>query len=135
MILSEFEQELIKMMVTSFVIVVGWIVAHYFTSQRDKINKRRELTTMHLINTYKILSHEINQRPETDEWKSNVEKVINEVQLFGSKEQIRLVLEIQKKLVEHKTANTDFLVNSLRTQLRKDLGLEKIDGDVHWVRY
>ena len=59
---------IIKLLVTVIVAVVGWIIAHYFTSRRDLSNKRREIQTSYLIDAYRKI--DISIEPETfdKEW-------------------------------------------------------------------
>jgi hypothetical protein len=39
-----------------------------------------------------------------------------------------------RQMVEDGTVDLDPILNDLRDHLRKDLGLESIDGNVHWLR-
>ncbi|QKJ29036.1 hypothetical protein HQ865_04470 [Mucilaginibacter mali] len=127
--------DIIKNLITVIIAVLGWRIAHYYNSVRDKDLKRRELITNHLIAAYRILANDITKREESVERDEKLEAVIAELQLFGSDEQIRLT----KKLVEDIVKGGDFyfddLLNSLRKDLRKELNLTPVNGNVKWLRH
>ena len=125
--------DIVKFLIGTIVIVLGWIVAHYFTNKRDRIAKRRDISLEHLIKAYRILTDEISHRENPDVKK--LEAIITDIQLFGTKEQINLA----KKMADEAAQNHDFeldpLINCLRNDLRKELQLSKIDGNVKWLRF
>jgi len=127
--------EILKNAITIILAVLGWRIAHYYNSIRDKDTKRRELITGHLINAYRILANDITRREASIERDLKLETVIAELQLFGSDEQIVLT----KKLTDDITKGGDFfvddLLNSLRNDLRKELNLSLVEGNVRWLRY
>lgn len=118
--------------VTALIVILGWWVVHYFSSKRDRANKKRELVTKHLINAYLILTTEISQRKQFEIRK--LEDIVSEIQLFGSVEQVRLVKELVDCLTQKKAIDLDPLINSLRNDLRDELELERIEGTVLWLR-
>lgn len=130
------ELEYIKTGNTIALAVVGWIVGHHINSLRDVRLKKRETTTQYLIDTYRTLTHEINQRELTDDRRNKLENLIADIQLFGSAEQINLVKNITDEIVCGRDEfNLDLLLNSLRNDLRKQLKLAKVDGNVRWLRF
>jgi hypothetical protein len=127
--------DIIKITVTALIAVAGWLIGHYFTSKRDKTNKRRDLTIEHLINAYRILTDEISNRPQTPEGEKKLELIIAEIQLFGSKEQVQMARDLAHNIAQKRDYEYDTLINSLRTDLRKQLNLEAINGNVTWLRF
>ncbi|PCJ24810.1 MAG: hypothetical protein COA97_09130 [Flavobacteriales bacterium] len=115
--------------------VLGWLAGHYLTSQRDKKNKSREISVKHLIDAYLILTTEIVQRPDSESKNRKIENVISEIQLFGSKKQVELAKILADEVSEGKNFQLDFLINSLRDDLRKQINLKSIEGNVRWLRY
>ncbi len=127
--------EYLKIIVAITVAVIGWIIAHYFTSKRDKKNKQNELVIDQLIEAYKVLTNEINNRELTYERKLKLEEIVANLQLLGSKKQIELVKQMTESIVSNDEFDLDKLVNSLRSDLRARLDLEPIHGNVKWLRY
>jgi hypothetical protein len=129
------DNDYLKILITVITAVVGWIAAHYFNTLRDRSLKRKEIITSHLINAYRILTNDVTKRDLTQERKLKLENVIADIQLFGSTEQIKLA----KKLTDDIIANNDFplddLINNLRSDLRCQLGLKAVEGNVRWVRF
>jgi hypothetical protein len=127
--------EIWKIFVTVAIAVLGWIVANYFNSRRDRATKRRELITDHLINTHKILTIDITQREPSTDRDYKLESVIAELQLFGSEEQIELTKKLTDDINHKQEFLMDELINNLRNALRKELGLSSIRGNVRWLRF
>jgi hypothetical protein len=127
--------EIWKIIVTAVIAVLSWIIAHRFNTIRDRDLKRRELITTHLINAYRILANDITRREASVERDIKLETVISELQLFGSEKQINLT----KKLADDVTKGGDFyvddLLNELRDDLRKELNLSQVEGNVKWLRF
>ena len=125
----------LKIVVTIILAVIGWIIGHHFTRKRDVMSKKREITLDHLINAYRILTHDITRRPETKERNEKLEAIISDIQLFGSEEQIELVKELVDTVVAGGEFRLDLLTNNLRNDLRKQIGLKPAKGNVKWLRF
>lgn len=126
--------ELVKIIVTVVIAVLGWIIGHYFTTMRDRKNKKREISLQHLISAYRILTDDVGNRPNSEGMYLKLEQVLTDIQLFGSKEQIELVKQSIRQFQQNRTLELDPIINSLRYDLRKQLGLSEIDGNVTWLR-
>ena len=126
---------LIKISVTIVLAVVGWLVAHYFTTKRDISNKRRSLVIEHLIESYRILTNDIAQREPTNESNLKLENILSDIQLFGSLEQINMSKELATKVASGGFFELSPLIASLRNDLRNELNLTKVDGNVKWLRF
>ncbi|MCG3678015.1 hypothetical protein L5F07_01970 [Aliarcobacter butzleri] len=128
--------EYLKIVLSVIIAVIGWIVAHYFTSKRDVSNKKREIRLNYLIEVYLILTNDLTERGNIDSKKAEIiEKIISQVQLLGSKKQVELVKTLADSIGKGEIIEYDTLINSLRDDLRKELELEKIEGNVHWARF
>lgn len=125
----------IKIIITIVLAVIGWLVGNYFTTKRDVANKRRELVITHLIEAYHIITNEVSHREESEERNLKLENLLSDIQLFGSQEQIVLA----KKLADDVAAGGVFELNplivSLRNDLRKQLNLPAISGNIKWLRF
>lgn len=127
--------EIIKYPATALIVIIGWWVVHYFTTKRDRLNKRRELTIQHLITAYNTLTNDIAHREHSVERWRNLEKIVSEIQLFGSIEQVGLAKNLANDVARGEQLELDPLINSLRTDLRQQLELKKIEGNVTWLRW
>ena len=122
-----------KFSIGTTVVALGWIAAHYFTNRRDRIAKRRDISLEHLINAYRILTNEISHREDMDERK--LEAVITDIQLFGSQKQIDVAKILAEEAAQKEHFELDALINCLRNDLRNELGLPKVGGNVKWLRF
>lgn len=123
-----------KIFITVFTAALGWYVVYYLNTIRDQSLKRKDITINHLINAYRILTHEITHRNLTIDQKTKLESIVSDIQLFGSEKQIKLVKELVDDIVTKDEFTLDRLINDLRTDLRKQLGLTNIPGNVRWLR-
>ena len=64
-----------------------------------------------------------------------LEGVIAEIQLFGSTEQVGLAKELADSIARGGEFEMDALINSLRKDLRNQLGFKPVSGNVKWLRY
>ncbi len=124
-----------KILITIILAVIGWVVGYYFTTRKDINQKRRDLSIEHLINAYRILTNEISHRKETKENNTQLENILSDIQLFGSEEQVQLAKDLANTVASGGEFQLDPLINSLRNDLRKMIGLKKIKGNVKWLRY
>ena len=129
------ELEYFKIFITICLAVIGWLIAHFFTAKRDLKNKQREISTTHLINAYRILTNEVSHRELTDERNEKLENILADIQLFGSKEQVELAKNLATSVAAGDQFELDPLINSLRNDLRKELNLPKVEGNIKWLRF
>ena len=128
------ELDCVKISVTILLAVVGWLIGHYFTTKRDVENKRRDLVITHLIEAYRIITNEVSHRPVSDERDLKLEKLLSDIQLFGSQEQIALVKSLADEVALGGIFELDPLIVSLRNDLRLQLKLAPVSGSVKWLR-
>lgn len=127
--------DVIKFAITALIAIIGWLFGHYLSNKREKSNKKRELTTAHLINAYSVLTNEISHRTQTTDRQQKLECIITEIQLFGSVEQVMLAKKLANEVASGHEFELDVLINSLRTSLREQLELQPINGNVTWLRF
>jgi hypothetical protein len=134
-----FDIEIWKIIVTIFVAIIaavlGGITTHYFNSKRDRELKRKELISTHIINAYRILANDITRREASLERDLKLETLIAELQLFGTIKQILLTKQLTDDIVKGGDFFVDDLLNDLRNQLRRELNLDPIQGNVRWLRF
>lgn len=124
--------EIWKIAISIVLSLLGWLVAHYFTSKRDLSNKKREIKIGYLIDVYKKLENAIQRPPKIVFF--DLENVVMAIQLFGSKEQILLAKKIANDLSNNGSADLQSLLLDLRKTLRKELNLEKTDESIQFLR-
>lgn len=127
--------EYLKIAVTISLAVLGWIIAHWFTTRRDRALKRRELSIQYLIEAYRVLANEISHRDQTPDRTLKLENMLSDIQLFGSLKQVQLARTLADELASKRNFELDPLINSLRDDLRKELGLSRVEGNVRWIRF
>lgn len=82
----------IKIIITIAIAVGGWVTGHHFTSAQNLETDKRELTTKYLIEAYRTFEKHSEATCAGKHW-SSTEEAVADIQLFGSKEQIRLSKE------------------------------------------
>lgn len=125
----------LKIIVTIGLGVMGWLTAHYFTSKRDKTNKRREISIDHLVSAYRTLTNEVSHRKPNPDRRQALENILSDIQLFGSSEQVELARKLADEVAAGASFELDPLINSLRDELRNQLELKPINGNVKWLRF
>lgn len=125
----------LKIVTTIILAVIGWVIGHYFTDRRAISSKRREIVSEHLINAYRILTNEIAHREQIPERVKSLENILSDIQLFGSLEQVNLAKALADEVAAKKVFELDPLINSLRNDLRTELNLNAVAGNVKWLRF
>ena len=93
------------------------------------------MQTDFLVKAFQGLANAANRPPTPGaQHFRDMESAIADIQLFGSQSQIELVEKFTKDYEEIKQASLDPLLNSLRKDLRKELGNQQIDSNVRWFR-
>lgn len=128
------DNEYLKIVITVLTAAFGWLAVHYFNGRRDRSIKREEIVTAHLINAYRVLTHEITRRNLNREKGEKLESVISDIQLFGSPDQVELAKKLAEDIISNDEFLMDELINNLKHDLRSQLGLEHIEGNVKWLR-
>ena len=133
--------EYIKVFFTILTAVLGWIVAHYFTSKRDLKSSRRLARIEALSNCYKIFIRVgingalINQNgTEIEDKSAEIEDAIAIIHLYGSQEQSDLVNQYVNNMSSNQTAVFTNLIDSLRENIRNMLGEEDLKSTPSYLK-
>lgn len=126
----------ISHLITVGVALGGWLVVHRFSAWRDRINHKRKMQTEFLVKAFQHLGYAANRpfAPGAAHLR-DIECALTDIQLFGSKKQVQLVESFVSEVCQANSASLDPLLNSLRQDLRKELGYEQINSNVKWVRF
>ncbi len=125
----------LALLASSIIVVLGWYVVHRLSSHRDLMNKRRELSITYLIEAYRRLEHCGNRKVVTKEIVSEMEKTLTDIQLFGFKRHVELLLEFRSEYEQKKSASLEPLLNELRKDLREKLNLESLPKNRITIRF
>ena len=122
---------------TILLALLGWLVVHYFNSNRDRNNKKRDLRTGYLIEAYRNIEKACGHKGYLPaKLNREMESAIADVQLFGSKHQIELARRFTDSMNKDSFADPRSLLVILRSNLREELNLEQVSIDpndiFHW---
>ena len=95
-------------MMPFFVAIIGGLVAHWLAVWRDRRNKRKDQRVQYLIEAYRRLSKASNH-PKLFEIADEVQSAVNDIQLFGTEQQIKLAEKFTFDLANNKVADLDEL--------------------------
>ena len=122
-------------LVTVLVALAGWFAVHRLSAWRDRANHNRKIRTEFLITAFQKLGNAANRHPTPgSQYFRDTESAVVDLQLFGSTSQIQMVDLFTKEFGETRKASLDPLLNSLRSELRRELGYEQVDLNVKWLR-
>ena len=126
---------LFPLLITTFVAIVGWYVAHHQSVIRDRKNKQRDVQVQYLIEAYRRLeSAGSRSAREMDRYGHDFESAIADIQLFGTVDQARMAKDLVTAIAEKRPdASTGPLLLSLRDDLRRELNLDHVKEEpVHF---
>ena len=122
-----------QILIPALVALAVALLTHFFTSARDKSNKRREQRINYLVGAFRALAKASNH-PRLHEVAPDLEQAIADIQLFGTQEQVRLAHEFVDALASQGSASLDPLLLSVRNGLRSELGAPSIKSNIMWLR-
>lgn len=129
-------QLLLPLIVTAIVAILGWVIAHVLTSNRDRANKHRDIRLQYLIEAYRRLGDASGRHLSSEtEYAQRLESALADIQLFGSLTQVEKLKKILEDYAADGNAYLDEVINDLRDELRKELDLPPIPGNVQWLRF
>ena len=125
----------LPLFLTAIITIIGWFIAHQLSSERNRINKHRDIRLEYLISAYLSLADASLRPPAPNSpYFQKMESAIADIQLFGSESQIEQVKAFLQEYDTKGKGSLDPLMNSLRNDLRKELKLSQIKENVHWFR-
>jgi len=125
---------MLTLLIPTAVAIVSWFVGSWLSVRRDRANKRRDLRVQYLIEAYRRLATATNRKETDAAYFAGLDSALVDVQLFGSESQIAAAQEFAKQLAEHREAQLDKLLSSLRGDLRRELKLESVEGPIVVLR-
>lgn len=118
------------------VLVIGWSVVSRQDDERAVTNRQRQLRTEYLIEAFRAIESTARRNPEIEEDRKkmmSMEGAITDIQLLGDKKQVRVALDLAKSL--NNGGDATKLLENLRQELRKELRLEPINGNLFIFRW
>ena len=128
---------LLPLLVTTAVVIVGWIVAHRLTAARDQRNKRRDIRLSFLLEAYRRLEASSSRGPIHDsKYADGFESAIADIQLLGTMEQNEMAKDLASAIASGSSdATANALLLSLRDDLRRELDLEPLGEAPIYLRF
>jgi hypothetical protein len=119
---------LFPLLVTTFVGVIGWFIAHRLSISRDRASKKRDLRLSFLLEAYRRLEAGANRGTlEGTDFATGFESAIADIQLLGTTEQVQLAKDLAVSIAKRDPqASAGALLLSLRDELREHLGLQAL---------
>lgn len=102
--------------------VVGGFVGHLTARRRDSLNSRRDNRVEYLLNAYRALESSAGRNLSVEAG-GLFERALGDVLLLGTPDQCEMANEIMLRFAGNETAHIDSLLVSLRSELRRELGL------------
>lgn len=112
-----------------FLAVAGWLVNEFFARRAVRRNMRIE----YLLSAYRRLENASN-RPMTLVHEAALEEAISDIQLLGSPRQVEMATTFARRFAKDQRADTEPLLEDLRTSLRRELQLEPVPPQRMWLR-
>ncbi|MGB6384036.1 MAG: hypothetical protein WBE45_14110 [Terriglobales bacterium] len=124
----------LPLIVTAALAVVGWYAVHRLSMNRDQENKRRELRIQYLLEAYRRFENSSNRR-DLSPYARDLESALADIQLLGNKDQVQLAHEFAVSMAKDQTASLDPLVANIRSELRRELGLDSLTNGIVVFRH
>lgn len=123
--------QIITVLSSVTIAVLGWIIGHILTSRREIHQKRREIRIKHLREAYLNLAHIADSGGDIVKNISLLQASLNDIQLFGGNSQIKLLEKFISELNEIDSAQMNDLIKALRNEIRAHLKLSTIN-ETRW---
>ena len=124
---------LIPLLVTTAVAIIGWFVAHRFTTNRDRANKQRDIRITYLVQAYRDIGMAASRVPNSEQFKK-LESAFHDIQLFGTPSQLDKLHAATERWKSTGGADMNVLLSDLRDGLRQELNLPKTSSSLIFFR-
>lgn len=121
-----------KIAIPSLAAIVIAFLSHQLAVSRQFSEQRKKQRIEYLTSSFKSLMMYSNNPDELEGLKHLRDATIG-IQFLGSKYQVQQMQTILDKFKAGESAELDPLICSLRDELRQELDLEKVDGNVYWA--
>ena len=125
---------LLTLLIPTVVAILSWFVGSWLSVKRDRANKRRDLRVQYLIEAYRRLVTASNRSPSQSQFE-DLESAIDDIQLFGTVNQVAAAQEFARRMADQREASLDELLADIRADLRKELQLPAITGRRVFLRF
>lgn len=126
-------KDVVALIASVSIAVLGWVVAHWLSTQREVEQKKREFRVRFLREAYLKIAN-LCDRGEFPRDIADLQDALNDIQLFGEETQIKLVGEIVSTLNDKNTADFNELLKQLRNEIRRHIGLNSLDSTRWYIR-
>lgn len=126
-------QIIIPAAITIVLAVVGWVVGHKLTSQRDIKNKQREIRTKYLLDAYEAFMVAGRNGTVLQNHKE-IERAVYTIEMFGTLEQVELCRRFTKEMAQENSSNFTTLVVCIRNFVRSELALADLGDGINMLR-
>ncbi|MEX8518113.1 MAG: hypothetical protein AB3X44_06330 [Leptothrix sp. (in: b-proteobacteria)] len=111
---------------------IGWYSVHYLTSKRDIRNDQRKQRVEYLIVTFQDLVDLRTYRSDTTrDFIPVIMRVTNNLQMFGTKEQIELFGGFARSINDAgEIRNVHKLIDLIRNDIREMIGMNQVTDPV-----
>ena len=115
---------LANLLVSVAVALVAGLIAIWSNAWLSQRNKRRDERIRFMLKTYEKFEFGCNRSiiPNPDEF----ERAVAAIRLLGTPKQIELVEKFMDEMATQQMATTTDLLNELRRELRREIGLEAV---------
>lgn len=123
----------LPLIITSIITIVGWFIAHRFSIEKDRANKRKDLRVNYLIDAWRKL--EFAAHREDYDQVDFLEKPIADIQLFGSPRQVQLAQKFADDVATNQEGSLTELLLALREDLRNELKMSEVPNQIKHIRF
>lgn len=115
--------------------VIGAWTTFLFSLRQDREARRRERIVSHSIDAYRNLESSVGQEELTPDQKSRFESSIAAIFLLGSKKSAKAASDFTIGVVSGDGGKLKSLLMALRSDLRRELGLEAHELEIPIFRF
>ena len=105
----------------ALVVVIGW----HYSSRQSVREERRRFETKHMVKCFRQL-YSVSNTKMNDRTSESLTKVLGDLNIFGTSNQIELARNFAESMGEDGSANADKLLRSLRDELRQELAMDNL---------
>lgn len=106
-------------------------ISHQFAVSRKLNEQRKEKRIEYLTGSFNSLMH-FSNNPNKAEADISLRNAVIQIQFQGNPSQVNMMKRLLENLGKNKSADFGPLIDSIRDELRKELGLEKVGAGVYW---
>lgn len=104
-------------------------------AKRDRTNRQRDLRIEYLTSAFRKLANASWRDPEPgSQYFADVETAMADIQLFGTNSQIANAKKMMNEAQTAEQCSVNELLKDLRNDLRQEMHLPEIEGNVQWFR-